>query len=1081
MAGLLAVENGDVDAYIGNHAVVSYLKKKELLQNIAIIGKTEFETQQLSIAVRSDWPVLQSIINKGLSSIPYDEILKIRSKWIPVATAGIQSESKLSQKTLWLAAGVIAVLLILVIMGVVIARFSKSEKINIQFGTRSFRWITILSLGLFIAIAILASWLTLERNRQMILDDVESTLKSTLQTTWERMHLWVGEKQNVLKLLERDPELVNGVADLIRMNDASNQPADNFDLSSVPSRFERFRDDIGEFNYLIVDRNSINIAASDRPHIGLKNALAAVRPDLLKRAFQGEIIFVPPMLLDHSVSRFQDGTDSALPIMYFAGPLKNADGETIAVLLQELDPARGFSKVLQFSRVGNTGESYAFNVDGRLLSESRFDDNLREIGLIEPGEQSVLAIDICDPGGNMVENFRPEIIRAQQPLTLMARKAIGMKGQGFSGKVTETNLKGYSDYRGVPVVGAWLWDDDLGFGMTSEMDLSEALLSYKTMRLTVVGILGFVLLILVSITFFILLVGERTNRTLLKARDELEDKVLERTSELQENQEQLEESEERSRLLLESVRDGIFGVDLEGRVTFINPAALQFPAEECPMRDAFTKGTSHLVDDEVLWTKDKENIAVEYSALPIHKEGVLIGAVIVFRDIRKQKQAQKILRRQSAALEAVSNAVVLTAPNGSIEWVNPAFTNLTGYTLDEAVGQNPRILNSGQHDKAFFADMWKTIKRGEVWFGEMINKKKNGELFYEEMTITPVRDEKGKIVNFAAIKQDITTRKEAEKALAEAKQAAEDATKAKSDFLANMSHEIRTPMNAIIGLSDLALRTELTPKQHDYLNKVHSSGTSLLGIINDILDFSKIEAGKMEMESVPFSLDAVLENLSTVVSIKTQEKGLELLFSREPDVPANLIGDPLRLGQVLVNLSNNAVKFTHEGEILVTIGLVEKEEDKARLRFSVQDTGIGMTEEQMGKLFQSFSQADSSTSRKYGGTGLGLAISKQFVEMMDGRIWVESEPDKGTTFKFEVVLGIAEHGKSSLKKASSKLSGMRVLAVDDNPHAREILEAYLGQFGTLRTGLYGLHNDGWYGWAGNHEADQAGSPFRDNS
>ncbi|MBW1751421.1 MAG: transporter substrate-binding domain-containing protein, partial [Deltaproteobacteria bacterium] len=451
-------------------------------KNISIIGKTEFEDQQLSIAVRSDWPVLQSIINKGLADIPYDEILKIRSKWIPVETTGIKSKSKLSKQTLWLAAGIITLLLFLVIMGAVLARLSKSEQFKIQLGTQSLRWVTILSLGLFIAIVILTSWLTLDRNRLRILDEVESALKSTLQTTWERMHLRISEKQIFFKLLERDSELINGVADLISMNEASNQPADNFDLSAVPSAFERFREDIAEFNYLVVDRNGINIATSDRAHLGLKNALGALRPDLLKRAFQGEIIFVPPMLLNHSALPSRDGADTILPVMFFAGPLKNTDGEIIAVILQQIDPTRHFSKLLQTSRMGKTGEIYAFNVEGRLLSESRFDDNLRKIGLIAPNEQSILTIEIRDPGGNMVEGFQPKTIRSQQPLTLMARKAIAMKGRDVSGENIQVNIEGYNDYRGVPVVGAWLWDEKFGFGMTSEMDMNEALLTYTTMR-----------------------------------------------------------------------------------------------------------------------------------------------------------------------------------------------------------------------------------------------------------------------------------------------------------------------------------------------------------------------------------------------------------------------------------------------------------------------------------------------------------------------------------------------------------------------------------------------------------------------
>jgi signal transduction histidine kinase len=218
--------------------------------------------------------------------------------------------------------------------------------------------------------------------------------------------------------------------------------------------------------------------------------------------------------------------------------------------------------------------------------------------------------------------------------------------------------------------------------------------------------------------------------------------------------------------------------------------------------------------------------------------------------------------------------------------------------------------------------------------------------------------------------------------LDDARNEAEDATKAKSDFLANMSHEIRTPMNAIMGMAHLAMKTDLTAKQYDYLKKVDISAKSLLGIINDILDFSKIEAGKLDMESVDFQLEDTLDNISTLVGIKTQEKGLELLFKTDPSVPAALVGDPLRLGQVLINLSNNAVKFTDAGEIVVSTELVKKDKAQVALKFSVRDTGIGMTADQAAKLFQPFVQADSSTTRKYGGTGLGLTISKRLAEMM---------------------------------------------------------------------------------------------------
>ncbi|UCD77922.1 MAG: response regulator, partial [Desulfobacterales bacterium] len=419
----------------------------------------------------------------------------------------------------------------------------------------------------------------------------------------------------------------------------------------------------------------------------------------------------------------------------------------------------------------------------------------------------------------------------------------------------------------------------------------------------------------------------------------------------------------------------------------------------------------------------------------------MAGSIV---DITQGKSAQEELRKLSLATEHSPASVVITDRKGTIEYVNARFCDVTGYSAEEAIGQNPRILKSGNLAPAFYKQLWDTILDGKTWRGDFINKKKNGEEYWESASISPIQNDEGEITHFVAVKQDITERKKMEAELIQAKHAADDANKAKGDFLANMSHEIRTPMNAVIGMTHLALKTNLTPKQRDYLKKIQSSANSLLGIINDILDFSKIEAGKLDMEAVDFNLDDVLDNLASLVTVKAQEKeNLEVLFAAAPDVPRYLVGDPLRLGQVLINLANNAVKFTESGEIVVSIEKAATQQDQVTLKFAVSDTGIGLTEEQKSKLFQSFSQADTSTTRKFGGTGLGLAISKKLVGMMGGEIWVESEYGRGTTFHFTADFGVGKEKARKHFAVATDLRGMRVLVVDDNVTSRVILKELL--------------------------------------
>ncbi len=1077
LASLKAVTFGRADAALGEAAVMRTLINKNMLSGLRISGEVNIgnpDLTNLRLGVRDDWPLLQSALMKAMAAITPQEINQIRQKWIGVDVPTTSQETAVSIAYGRLIAYGIAVFLILSLLAWILIKTIKKEQIAVSFGSRWFRGLVLAGLSFFVIIVCLLGWFTLERNRENLLAGVAENLTEILKIADDRLHLWVEQRTSFLKLLGRDPELVILTKRLLAVTPERESLVASDALRDTRAFFKTNKDIFSNIGFFIINADHISVGSMWDTNIGTRNLISQQSPDLLRRAFEGKVLFVPPIESDVPLGNGPKADGARNPsTKFFMGPIRDTNGQIIAVMTLRVDPSEDFSRVLTSFEMRKTFETYAFSEHGELLSESRFDEQLRRIGLIAEGQQSASNIAIRDPGVNLVKGQRPKIERSQQPLTRMASRAIQLKlemekaGQTYGHSKIEIDTKGYRDYRGVPVFGAWIWDADLGLGLATEIDVAEVMSNYYQIRRTVFGVLGFTLFLSVGAVLLVLILGERTSRALRKSKDELELRVQERTAEL---------------------------------------------------------------------------------------------------------------RKLSQATENSPASVVVTDKNGTIEYVNPTFSEVTGYSAEEAIGQNPKVLKSGNLPKSFYKELWDTLLSGKVWRGEFINKKKNGEEFWESASISPIMDDEGEITHFVAVKQDTTERKAAEEKLRvseeksrlllesvgegifgvdldgkvafinpaanrilgygseelvgcdvhekihhshadgsaypknecpmflahadgtdhhvtnevlwrkdgtqfpvgytsmpikkgdqvvgavvtfmditerkrmeqeilTAKEKAEEATRAKSDFLANMSHEIRTPMNAVIGMAHLALKTELTAKQQDYLNKIQSSANSLLGIINDILDFSKIEAGKLDMEAVEFDLSETMDNVANVISVKAQEKeNLEVLFYLDSRVPNFLVGDPLRLNQILVNLGNNAVKFTEHGEIVLTTKMIETSDDKVTLQFSMRDTGIGMTAEQQANLFQAFSQADTSTTRKYGGTGLGLTISKRLVDMMDGEIRVESESGQGTTFSFTANFGL---GKETVKKRfvpSPDLRGLKVLVVDDNATSRQIFQDILESF-----------------------------------
>ena len=900
--------------------------------------------------------------------------------------------------------------------------------------TRPRHWLPVVA-GLSAAVIMLFSVVVVNRIRVLDREAVQNQLKTSLAATTDLLHVLYKNQTEATAALVRDPEL-HKLARALATN-----PNDVEARSKLDAWASGYQAVYGFKIYRLYSPGGTIVAAHDPAYVGIQSQ---VLDDMLPRLrLSGYAVSAPFRAVKAPREAATAGTRDVLQLACRTV----ADGpQVLGYFCVGSDPRKLLFPLLAAVWSGHTGDAMLIDRNAHMRTPSRATSDF------EGDPQALHGVNVSRLFARVPS--RRSTAPGKLPLPLASDPPTKLALALLTSKTGRTGfMEGYLDYRRIPVVGMGEWVQGLDLGLIVEIDEAEAYHAARSAAVWVRSLAGTAIALLLLLSFR----DARSRRQLESSEAGLasffanspsyiclqstDGKYIRTNARFDEiapligivlDSSGYETTESENRLLREQQRAEVL-------------------RERKPMRFHvnFTGG-----DGEIRYH--------QLARFPIEAPGkdAPVGVATVGVDITSEVRARETLKHFTADLEAKVGAqtvklaserahlqrILDTSPinidfsiDGQIKFANPEYVKTFG-------------LGVGDDWRRLYADLRERENLIEMIHRDGFAKNIETHLYVRDGSVRVMQgtyfslqfEGEDGIIGWVV---DVTERRRAEAELLRAKDLAEEATRAKSNFLANMSHEIRTPMNAIIGMSYLALQTTLDRRQRNYIEKVHSAAENLLGIINDILDFSKIEAGKMTMEAIDFRLEDVMDNLANLVGMKAHERQLELLFDIDPDVPTALIGDPLRLGQVLINLGNNAVKFTEKGEVVVTVKKVAQTGDQVELHFQVRDSGIGMTSEQVSCLFQSFSQADGSTTRKYGGTGLGLAISRRLVDMMDGRIWAESVPGQGSTFHFHARLGVQTAPFVRRELYADDLNGLRVLVVDDNELARDILVTIASQFG----------------------------------